>query len=48
MFTDSNSPLSQLFQLRQELGIPINAIIGYSEMLEESAQEEGRESAIAK
>jgi serine phosphatase RsbU (regulator of sigma subunit) len=33
MFTDSKSQLSQLFQLRQELGIPINAIIGYSEMI---------------
>lgn len=39
MFTDSNSPLSQLFQLRQELGIPINAIIGYSEMIIEEIAE---------
>ncbi|MEN9520474.1 MAG: hypothetical protein RLZZ381_3062 [Cyanobacteriota bacterium] len=39
MFTDSNSPLSQLFQLRQELGIPINAIIGYSEIIIEEITE---------
>ncbi|MEY2833955.1 MAG: hypothetical protein RLZZ574_3214 [Cyanobacteriota bacterium] len=39
MFTDSNSPLSHLFQLRQELGIPINAIIGYSEMIIEEIAE---------
>jgi serine phosphatase RsbU (regulator of sigma subunit) len=39
MFTDSNSPLSQIFQLRQELGIPINAIIGYSEMIIEEIAE---------
>jgi hypothetical protein len=39
MFTDSNSPLSQLFQLRQELGIPINAIISYSEMIIEEIAE---------
>jgi sigma-B regulation protein RsbU (phosphoserine phosphatase) len=39
MFTDSNSPLSQLFQLRQELGIPINAIIGYSEIIIEEIAE---------
>jgi sigma-B regulation protein RsbU (phosphoserine phosphatase) len=39
MFTDSNSPLSQLFQLRQELGIPINTIIGYSEIIIEEIAE---------
>jgi serine phosphatase RsbU (regulator of sigma subunit) len=39
MFTDRKSQLSQLSQLRQELGIPINAIIGHSEMIiEEIAQ----------
>jgi len=39
MFTDHKSQLSQLSQLRQELGIPINAIIGHSEMIiEEIAQ----------
>ncbi|MEN9565701.1 MAG: hypothetical protein RLZZ69_897 [Cyanobacteriota bacterium] len=43
MFTDSNSPLSQLFQLRQELGIPINAIIGYSEIIIEEITEIDRD-----
>jgi serine phosphatase RsbU (regulator of sigma subunit) len=33
MFTDHKSQLSQLLQLRHELGIPINAIIGHSEMI---------------
>ncbi|NJL53313.1 MAG: hypothetical protein HC930_16105 [Hydrococcus sp. SU_1_0] len=33
MFRDRQSRLSQLFQLRQELGIPLNAIIGHSEMI---------------
>jgi serine phosphatase RsbU (regulator of sigma subunit) len=39
MFTDSKSQLSQLLQLRQELGMPINAIIGYSEIIIEEIAE---------
>jgi serine phosphatase RsbU (regulator of sigma subunit) len=39
MFTDRKSQLSQLLQLRQELGIPINAIIGHSEMIIEEIAE---------
>ncbi|NJO97063.1 MAG: SpoIIE family protein phosphatase [Pleurocapsa sp. CRU_1_2] len=33
MFTDSKSNLSRLFQLRQELSLAINRIIGYSDMI---------------
>ncbi len=36
-----------LASMSHELRTPLNAIIGYSEMLEEDAQEEGRESAVA-
>ena len=39
MSIDRKLQLSQLFQLRQELGMPINAIIGYSEVIIEEIAE---------
>lgn len=45
MFTDGKSHLSQFFQLRQELGMPINAIIGYSEMMLAKLEHAERETA---
>ena len=44
MFTDSKLQLSQFFQLRQELGMPINAIIGYSEIIIEELEEIGKDA----
>ena len=44
MFTDKLQ-LSQVFQLRQELGMPINAIIGYSEIIIEELEEIGKNAA---
>lgn len=43
MTTDSKSRLSLISRLRQELGIPINAIIGYSEIIIEEIEEIDRD-----
>ena len=45
MFTDSKLQLSQFFQLRQELGMPINAIIGYSKIIIEELEGIGKDAA---
>jgi serine phosphatase RsbU (regulator of sigma subunit) len=44
MTIDSQSPLSILAHLRHELRTPINAIIGYSEMLLEEVEETNQDS----
>ena len=43
MHIDRQSQLSILFRLRQELGMPINTIIGYSEIIIEEIEELNRE-----
>ncbi|HEY9770829.1 MAG TPA: SpoIIE family protein phosphatase [Coleofasciculaceae cyanobacterium] len=43
MTTDSKSELSLISRLRQELGMPINAIIGYSEIIIEEIEEIDRD-----
>ena len=41
MTTDSTSQLSLLSHLRHELRTPINAIVGYSEMIIEEMEDMG-------